>query len=193
MWQRAVAAWRTAFSGKYLLATDTVNLCLTYAAGDAITQKFEQWDNPNMQFNWSRSVRVGCLGLFHGPFMYYFYHWLDGTIKAGSTLALVAKKVAIDASIAPCFSSSFVIYNEIVTGGTFKEAFKHYRDKALQLHFVDVTTWPPAQVFNFWLLPHRYRVLYISIVELLYTFRISYVAHSHHTIPGAPTTNIKAL
>ena len=53
------------------------------------------------------------------------------------------------------------------------------RNKAYKLYVAEWIVWPPAQIFNFYILPTRYRVLYDNTISLGYDVYMSQVKHDN--------------
>lgn len=62
-------------------------------------------------------------------------------------------------------------------GNTLRHGFNEFVEKFPLIYAVDWCVWPPTQAINFWVLPSRFRVMYVYLVDFVwYTFN-SYVKH----------------
>lgn len=166
---------RKAFSKKYLLYTNVaISICLS-GVGDIIEQHYEIYTNSIECWDRQRTRQMSMSGLTVGIFCHNWYNFMDRTFP-GRTLRIVLKKVLIDQTVA----SPIVIILFFATLGMLRktsldETFREMKDKFLRLYTAEWVVWPPAQIFNFYLLPTKYRVLYDNTVSLGYDVYTSYV------------------
>ncbi|VDD94995.1 unnamed protein product [Enterobius vermicularis] len=95
--------FRSAFSPKYLLVTNTVSCTSLLAVGDLLQQYLHgEWDIKNGKpFDGWRTFRFSVLGVVIGPANHYWFKFLDSYFVHGRKSAIVAKKVISDLAIAP--------------------------------------------------------------------------------------------
>lgn len=63
----------------------------------------------------------------------------------------------------------------ILEESSAKEFLDELRCKSWRLYLAEWVIWPPAQLFNFFCLPLKYRVLYDNCVSMCYDVYTSYV------------------
>ena len=98
-----VRLYRTAFSNRYLLLTNTVVSVVVDGLGDVIEQKLER----TCPYDWPRTLRMAATGLFLGPISHYWYRWLDRVLPGKGTVT-IAKKITLEQfTIAPAEIASF--------------------------------------------------------------------------------------
>uniref|UniRef100_A0A4W4HCH1 Mpv17-like protein 2 n=1 Tax=Electrophorus electricus TaxID=8005 RepID=A0A4W4HCH1_ELEEL len=153
--------WKPLFSGKYLLVTNIVSGGGMLGLGDIIQQSRAKRKTPTKERDWFRTGRMFAVGCSMGPFLHYWYLWLD-RVYTGKVLKIVAKKVLIDQIVAsPLLGAWYFI--------GMAQAFRK--------RFADWSVWPTAQMINFYFLPARFRVLYVNTVTLGWDTYLSYLKH----------------
>ncbi|XP_026675499.1 mpv17-like protein 2 isoform X3 [Ceratina calcarata] len=69
----------------------------------------------------------------------------------------------------------------ILENNSWSELKEEVLKKAHRLYIAEWVIWPPAQLFNFYFLPTRYRVLYDNTISLGYDVYTSQVKHDNVT------------
>uniref|UniRef100_A0A914YUU6 Mpv17-like protein 2 n=1 Tax=Panagrolaimus superbus TaxID=310955 RepID=A0A914YUU6_9BILA len=167
---------KAAYSPRFLVFTNTANICFIYGAADVFSQYVE--NNGNFDnFDWRRALRVSSVGLVHGPMCHHYYKWLDGAIIKGTEGQIVLKKVFIDLICSPFFAVTFIAGVTLLEGNSVLNAVDEYRRKFWTIFALDCVVWPPAQTVNFWLIPPPFRVFFVSSMIFVYTCCLSYIKH----------------
>jgi len=116
-------------------------------------------------------------GLTSGLLCHYWYIFLDKKIP-GNSLGVVGRKVLFDQLVfSPVNLAACLIAAGIIEASTKREIVKDIREKGLHLYMVEWVVWPPAQFFNFYILPTRFRVLYDNVISLGYDMYTSHVKY----------------
>ncbi|XP_060074215.1 mpv17-like protein 2 [Ylistrum balloti] len=176
--QKAVSdSGKVLFGKKYLLVTNvsiTVGLSCT---GDFLQQRYQIRTKEAKAMNLTRSKHVAASGLVIGPFCHYWYLFLDKWLP-GKTIKVVLKKVIVDQLIcSPIYISLFLLTTSILENKTWEEIKEETTSKGAILYLAEWIVWPPAQLFNFLILPTRFRVLYDNTISLgfdCYFSRVKY-------------------
>ncbi|CAK9803095.1 Mpv17-like protein 2 [Anthophora plagiata] len=167
------------FSPKYLLYTNvTISLSLS-AAGDILEQQYEilkgEWDKWNLNRTRNMAISGMCIGIV----CHYWYKYLDARLP-GRTLNIVLKKVTIDQLIcSPLCITIFFLTLGILENNSWTKFKDEVVKKAHILYVAEWVIWPPAQIFNFYFLPNKYRVLYDNTISLGYDVYTSHVKHDN--------------
>lgn len=66
------------------------------------------------------------------------------------------------------------------------ETLEEIKHKFIRLYKAEWIVWPTAQMINFWILPHRFRVLFDNGISLFYDIYTSAVINE-------PITNSEAI
>ena len=68
----------------------------------------------------------------------------------------------------------------------FGMSYRHAAFIGLHLYMVEWVVWPPAQFFNFYILPTRFRVLYDNVISLGYDMYTSHVKYRDSKLTPPP-------
>uniref|UniRef100_A0A4W2CE62 MPV17 mitochondrial inner membrane protein like 2 n=2 Tax=Bos TaxID=9903 RepID=A0A4W2CE62_BOBOX len=101
-WLRGLwAAGQPLFQGRALLVTNTLGCGVLMAAGDGARQTWEIRARPSQKFDPRRSVSMFAVGCSMGPFLHYWYLWLDRLFPASGFPGLKNPTSATDAHVSP--------------------------------------------------------------------------------------------
>ena len=130
-------------------------------------------------YDWSRSGKMLLMGLFHGAPKHYLYLYLDRTIP-GRNITSAAKKVLFDQTVISAFLNSTFLYGiSIMESQTPAQAWRGLKDKFLQLYICDWLLCSPFQMINFILVPPKFRVLFVNVIDLVWNTILSYFQHQY--------------
>lgn len=168
---------KTAFSNKYLLYTNVgISISLS-AVGDVIEQHYEILKGELKKYDQLRTHHMSISGMTVGIICHNWYKYLDKRLP-GRTIGIVMKKVVIDQIVcSPICISMFFITLAILEKTSKDELIEEIKKKAWRLYAAEWVVWPPAQIINFYILPHRFRVLYDNSISLGYDIYTSHVKH----------------
>jgi len=165
------------FKGKHAWITNTVSGAALFLLGDGIEQKIEISSGDIQGFDKGRFTRIGMIGLFEGPPHYLFYMYLDKYLP-GRAFRTIGKKILVDQLVAcPMFSVQFFMGMAFLEGKTLPECWGEFKKKFPTVYLVDWLCWPPCQFINFYLIPNKYRVLYVNSVTVIWNVFLSYMKH----------------
>ncbi|MFH4980030.1 hypothetical protein AB6A40_006739 [Gnathostoma spinigerum] len=182
---------KVAFSPRYLLVTNTITCSSLLGIADGIQQYIHgDWDRrQGKPYNVWRTFRLTAIGILLGPMNHYWYRLLDSRVVFGSLSNIVAKKVTFDLAVSPVFASTFISGVSLMEGHSVIDALLEYKRKFFRVFLLDACVWPPTQAINFCFFPSSVRVLYISVVQLVYNCFLSYIKHNESD--GSPTSPLE--
>ena len=161
---------------KYLLITNTSIAFGLAGSGDLINQHYEKLRHIRTEWSPVRTRNQCIQGLIFGPAYHFWYIFLDRLLP-GYTVRVVLKKVFIDQLMAPVSVGVYLSALGSLEGLGPKDIIKDIKKKGKSLLIVEWTFGPITQLFNFFLLPTRFRVLYDSVVCLSFDAYYSYIKY----------------
>ncbi|KAL5021864.1 hypothetical protein ScPMuIL_001019 [Solemya velum] len=187
---------------KHLFITNTATVGCLLAVGDCVTQNIERisktrskqkglgTDKDAWKYNWPRTGRMFSMGLVLGPFNHLWYNIVIDRLVKGTGVKVVFKKILGDQFVAaPFFCSSFFMGMGLMEGGGVEGAMAEVRKNFVTVYLMDWCVWPPAQFINFYFLPAKMRVVYVSFITLCWNTFLSYIKHKTPETERHPTVN----
>lgn len=164
---------------KYLLVTNTTIGFSLAAASDLINQRCEKFSGFRMQWDPVRTRNQCIQGMAFGSAFHFWYIFLDRMLP-GYTARVVLKKVFVDQlTMTPVSIVAFLALLGVLEGQHGKEIGLEIRNKGPLLLGAEWTVGPITQLFNFFLLPTRFRVLYDSFVCLSFDAYYIHIKYRH--------------
>uniref|UniRef100_A0A8P4GIB6 Mpv17-like protein 2 n=1 Tax=Dicentrarchus labrax TaxID=13489 RepID=A0A8P4GIB6_DICLA len=174
---RARFTWRSLFDDQFLLVTNTLTGGSLLAMGDVVQQSWEIHKEQSKVLDWKRIGYTFVMGCSTGPLLHHWYGRLDSAY-AGRAMNTVVKKVLADQLIiSPIIGIWYFIGMGLMEGDTLAEGWKDFKGKFWEYYKADCCVWPPVQMFNFYYVSPKYRVMYINVISLGWDVFLSYLKH----------------
>jgi len=185
---------RVLFNGKNLLYTNLGISVSLSGLGDVLTQELESGKSNQNRWNVKRTCRMSIsFGLTSGFLCHYWYIFLDKRVP-GKSLSIVARKILYDQILfSPINIVACLAVAGLLEACSRKELIEDIADKGLRLYLAEWFIWPPAQFFNFYFLPTRFRVIYDNTISLGYDMYTSHVKYSSNSSTSTITTYSSAV
>ncbi|XP_072775494.1 mpv17-like protein 2 isoform X2 [Taeniopygia guttata] len=137
-WRRMLRrSWRSLFSGRLLLLTNTLSCGGLLAAGDSLQQRWHRHRHPESPVQPARTGRMFVVGCSLGPPMHFWYLWLDAAFPARGARCLrtVLKKVLLDQLVAsPSLGAWYFVAIGTLEGQTLQESWDELKEKFWELY-----------------------------------------------------------
>eukprot|EP01098_Paradermamoeba_levis_P008666 TRINITY_DN3581_c0_g1_i1.p1 TRINITY_DN3581_c0_g1~~TRINITY_DN3581_c0_g1_i1.p1 ORF type:complete len:282 (+),score=70.34 TRINITY_DN3581_c0_g1_i1:201-1046(+) len=161
-----LGAWR-AYSkllDVYPVRTKGITTALIVGVGDVVGQKLQQQEGDKWDIKRTMYM-AGYGGCYLAPCNHFWIRFLEKMIPR-KTLPNVFLKVIVDASTAgPFLILCYFASRGIYAGENVDQIQSRIKDGFVPVWQNAVRMWPAAQLFNFYFIPEKYRVLYISILS----------------------------
>ncbi|GLC40747.1 hypothetical protein PLESTB_000026700 [Pleodorina starrii] len=132
-----------------------------------------------------RTARMFGYGFsWYGPCQYYWYNLLDWLMPVKTTATFLSKVAANQLVLAPITLSTVFAYNLALTGKADAISTK-IRDDLWPTMQNGWKFWIPAASLNFYCVPLKSQVLYMSACGVLWTAYLSYTSNMPPPAPAA--------
>jgi len=129
-------------------------------------------------------------GLLFGSVYHVWYIFLDRALP-GRTVQVVLKKLAADQLLmTPLSIVAFFVSLGLLEGQRLHQMQRDVRHRGPSLLAAEWTFGPATQLFNFFVLPTRFRVIYDSLVCLCFDVYYSYIKYRKE-LQGNKVTSVE--
>ncbi|VDM96819.1 unnamed protein product [Thelazia callipaeda] len=148
------------------------------ATADVLTQNVVEKRWHKGEYSGIRTVRFATLILFWiAPITYRWFLLLE-KLKGKPNL-LPLKRMIIDQSMAaPTFTFTFITNLHLLERKPFHEALGIAKKEIIPVMKTNYRVWPAVQLVNFYLLPLRYRLVFVQFVGLFWNMYLSYATQA---------------
>lgn len=165
------------------LATKSITSVVGFALGDAIAQwaaaKGRRQRGQHMNMDFARMARMAIFGgALAGPLGHYWFQFLDRNIMPSNPtnpMAVVAKCVLDQTLMSPFGTFLFFVSSQAMLGHP-EAVVPTLRQKFVPTVASSYKLWPAAHVVNFAVIPSSQRVLYTTLVSVVWTYMLSCMA-----------------
>lgn len=147
----------------------------------------------------ARTARMASFGLlWHGIASHIWYELLDNRVpgQASSPGTVMAKMVLDQVIWAPFNTMVFYAYLAAATG-SLAELPAVLQTKLIPTILAGYALWPLAHIINFRFVPQQHRLLYVNLVNLVWTVWLSGMANNSTTVQtsghGKPWTRMTPI
>jgi protein Mpv17 len=132
-----------------------------------------------VKYDWIRTGHMSAAGFTTGLVTHYWYILLDKKLGNVRRLGLVTKKVLLDQIFfSPVNLAVYFSTVGVCERSSIKRVFQEIKEKGMEnIYVVEWMIWPPAQYFNFLVLPLRYRILFDNVISLGFDIYSPYVKY----------------
>jgi protein Mpv17 len=162
---------------KYLIYTN-VMISVTFSGlGDLIEQVYEITVGHQKDWDKMRTVKLASTGFPVGLACHNWYIVLDRclSVRNGKNLA---KKIVLDQLIAsPVYICLFFTTLGLWNDWSKVDVIENIKKNGKEVYKMEWYVWPIAQLFNFYFLPTKFRILYDCTISLGFDVYFSYVTN----------------
>jgi len=152
------------------IITKTIINTVIYLISDWISQTILQGRTDIFNFDISRTLKNGFVGLCFGTPVHYYYEFSDFILPLdGVTLGITNRlyKILMDQSI--YCSIKFSIYIMAISslnGEGIQSSINNVQNRIRNVMFTSLKFWPIVHCITYWIIPSRHRVLWVNCVDL---------------------------
>jgi protein Mpv17 len=162
--------------------TKTLINVIIYLLGDWLSQTVFQKKNV-LDFDISRTLRNGFIGLCFGPLVHEYYQFSDSILPPENGLLTKVEKIFMDQTIYLSVKCSIYISAVGLLGGDDWPTVKqNVQDKIGGVMFTAWKFWPLVHCITYGLVPARHRILWVNSVDLVWNAILASKAQAD--VPG---------
>mmetsp|Transcript_18346 Transcript_18346/g.25880 ORF Transcript_18346/g.25880 Transcript_18346/m.25880 type:complete len:416 (+) Transcript_18346:218-1465(+) len=149
------------------IETKTIINVVIYLLGDWLSQTAFQKKNV-LDFDASRTIRNGFIGLCFGPLVHMYYEWSD-TILPPTDVVNRVQKIIMDQTLYLSIKCSMYITAVGLLGGdSIEDVTDNVKERILPILFTAWRFWPLVHCVTYGLIPARHRILWVNCVDLIW-------------------------
>ncbi|XP_055914194.1 mpv17-like protein [Eupeodes corollae] len=151
-----------------------VSYAILWPCGSAIQQVIE--GKTLETFDWKRCFRFSIYGAFVVAPMLHGWVRLSSTMWPATSLKIGLIKAAVEqVSYGPFAMSCFYVGMNLLEFKSLNDGIEELRLKFWPTFKVGVCVWPIVQTINFSMVPERNRVVFVSIISVMWTTYLAYM------------------
>jgi protein Mpv17 len=161
------ASYESALAEKPIITKTFINVVI-YSLGDWLSQTVFQKKNV-LEFDVSRTLRNGFIGLCFGPLVHMYYEWSDTILPVEGGLMNRVQKVFMDQTLYLTIKCSmYIAAVGILQGDDLKTVKETIQDRIGPICFTAWKFWPLIHCVTYGVIPGRHRMLWVNCVDLVW-------------------------
>ena len=152
------------------ILTKTIINTVIYLISDWLSQTILQGRTDIFNFDISRTLKNGFVGLCFGTPVHYYYEFSDIILPLdGVTFGITNRlyKIIMDQSIYCSIKFSiYIMAISLLNGESLKASFNNVQNRICNVMFTSLKFWPIVHCITYWIIPSRHRVLWVNCVDL---------------------------
>jgi protein Mpv17 len=161
------ASYESALAEKPIMTKTFINVVI-YSLGDWLSQTVFQKKNV-LEFDVSRTLRNGFIGLCFGPLVHMYYEWSDTILPVEGGLMNRVQKVFMDQTLYLTIKCSiYIAAVGILQGDDLKTVKETIQDRIGPICFTAWKFWPLVHCVTYGVIPGRHRMLWVNCVDLVW-------------------------
>lgn len=137
-------------------------------------------EHKDQPINWRRTLALSLASGCYSTAIYVpFLSWSNRFFGESTARAVLAKAGMDNFVLTPIvYLPFFYMFTGVVKGDSAETSLRTLQDKYVDTLLPCWAMWIPGQILNFWLVPQRFRILFIYAIEIAWAVAISLVAHA---------------
>ena len=152
------------------ILTKTIINTIIYLISDWISQTILQGRRNIFNFDISRTLKNGFVGLCFGTPVHYYYEFSDFILPIdGVTFGITNRlyKITMDQSIYCSIKFSlYIMAISLLNGESIQASINNVQNRIRNVLFTSLKFWPIVHCITYWIIPSRHRVLWVNCVDL---------------------------
>ncbi|UYV79121.1 hypothetical protein LAZ67_17001170 [Cordylochernes scorpioides] len=162
---------------KHLFITNCMFSTVLGITGDAIQQHYDILMGEKEKYELRRASHMAAAGFTTGIATHHTYRLLEKWMP-GRALRVVIKKILVDQLFfSPATICVYFTTVGLLEGSTKTILKEELLQKGSKIYYTEWIVWPPAQLFNFYVLPLRFRVIFDNLISLGFDVYCPYVKY----------------
>ncbi|KAG7341773.1 Mpv17 / PMP22 family protein [Nitzschia inconspicua] len=160
-------AYESYLANKPILTKTLINVII-YLLGDWLSQTAFQRKHI-LNFDISRTLRNGFIGLCFGPLVHQYYEFSDAILPPENGLVTRLEKIFMDQTIYLTVKCSIYISAVgLLAGEEWSTVRQTVKDKIVGVVFTAWKFWPIVHCITYSLIPAQHRILWVNCVDLVW-------------------------
>mmetsp|Transcript_3516 Transcript_3516/g.5874 ORF Transcript_3516/g.5874 Transcript_3516/m.5874 type:complete len:378 (+) Transcript_3516:222-1355(+) len=161
------ASYESALAEKPIITKTFINVVI-YSLGDWLAQTVFQQKNV-LDYDASRTLRNGFIGLCFGPLVHMYYEWSDHILPVEDGLMNRVKKVFMDQTLYLTVKCSiYIAAVGLLQGDDLKTVKENVEQRIGPICFTAWKFWPLVHCVTYGVIPGRHRMLWVNCVDLVW-------------------------
>ena len=148
--------------------TKTLINVIIYLLGDWLSQTLFQKKNP-LDFDASRTLRNGFIGLCFGPLVHEYYQFSDRILPVEGGIINRLEKIVMDQTIYLTVKCSvYIAAVGLLQGESWEQVQDNVKTRIKGIVFTAWKFWPLVHCITYSVIPAQHRILWVNSVDLVW-------------------------
>ena len=149
------------------VATKTMINVIIYLLGDWLSQTLFVKKNV-LEFDASRTIRNGLIGLVFGPLVHEYYEFSDNILPVDVGINRLYKILMDQTLYLSVKCSIYIVAVNILAGESWEYSVGMAKDKIKDVMITAWKFWPLVHCITYGAIPSRHRILWVNCVDLFW-------------------------
>mmetsp|Transcript_1828 Transcript_1828/g.2768 ORF Transcript_1828/g.2768 Transcript_1828/m.2768 type:complete len:480 (+) Transcript_1828:152-1591(+) len=149
------------------IETKTYINVIIYMLGDWLSQTVFEKKNI-LQFNVSRTLKNGAIGMFFGPIVHQYYEFSDSILPPEVVVNRLYKIFMDQTLYLGVKCSVYIVAVGMLNGDSFEDAVHNVKERIKGVMLTAWKFWPLVHCVTYGVIPARHRILWVNCVDLVW-------------------------